>query len=188
MFRKLALIACTLVLVACGPGGEQNDLPPVNLPIANELQQQPNWCWVATTRQVLASLPNGPRQSTPPQCALAAAALGTSAAQCCGNPTACNVPGTLQQQQFLLANYGGRVSSIAPPTDPFTLYQTIQSGYGVILFIRGSGLVGHFVVLRGMFWQGGVPYVVVNDPLQYFPASLQFQQLLQFWQAALVVG
>lgn len=188
MFRKIACIVCAWLLIACGPGDEQNQLPPVSLPIANELQQQPNWCWVATTRQVLVSLPNGPRQSTPPQCALAAAALGTSAALCCGNPAACDFPGSPQQQQLLLAAYGGRSSTIAPPTDPITLYQAIRAGYGVILFIRGSGRVGHVVVLRGMYWQAGIPYVVVNDPLQYFVAAVPFQELLQFWQAALVVG
>jgi hypothetical protein len=186
--RLLALLLGGL-LSACG-GGESAPFGPqaVTLPIPNELQQQTSWCWVATSRQVIASLPNGPGASTPSQCMLASDALGAQPGFCCQYPAMCDVPGTMQQQQYLIAKYGGRYSAVSPPTDPVTLYQTIASGYAVILLIRGSGLVGHFVVLRGMFWQNGVPYVVVNDPMSFFPTTYPFNLLLPYWQAAIVVA
>ena len=191
LMRFLITLAVSALLLACGPGDSPSPsgaLPPVILPIANEVQQKPNWCWVATSRQVIASVPGGPGQSTPPQCVLAADALGVSPADCCSGSSFCDVPASMQSQQYLIRKYAGRPSAVYPPTTAESLYQTIRAGYGVILTIRGTGLVGHVVVLRGMVWENGVPYVIVNDPSSYFPSTIPFQELVPYWQAAIVVS
>ena len=95
----------------------------------------------------------------------------------------------MQQIQQLIAYYGGRYSSIVPPTDPRTVYNTLASGQPIIMLVRSSPYsdIGHFVVIRGMEWFGGEPVLLINDPLAYFSRPIPFAQIAQYWQAAIVV-
>lgn len=165
---------------------------PVDLPIQNIRQETEVWCWAAVSQQIVAAL-KGP-QSTPPQCALVAMANGAPPQACCGgqNP-ACVRTGTLQQIQGLISQFGGRPSAFAPPTDPMTLYNTLASGRAVILALRSAQGSGHVIVVRGMAFQptgdGGVePVLFVNDPMAYYTQPIPFRNLVNMWEAAIIVN
>lgn len=165
---------------------------PVDLPIQNIPQETQVWCWAAVSQQVIAAL-KGP-QATPPQCALVAMANGAPPQACCGgqNPS-CVRTGTLQQIQGLIAQFGGRPSAFATPTDPMTLYNTLANGHAVILALRSGQGSGHVVVVRGMAFQptadGSVePVLFVNDPMAYYTQPIPFRNLVNMWESAIIVN
>jgi hypothetical protein len=119
-------------------------------------------------------------------------ANGAPAQACCGgyNPNCVRV-GSLQQIQFLIAQFGGRYSQIAPPADPMALYNTLAAGHPIILHVSSGMGASHVVVLRGMWFQptpyGAEPMLAINDPLSYFTQPVPFSRLMQIWIAAIVV-
>ena len=168
------------------------ELPrPVDLGIRNILQETQVWCWAAVAQQIILHL-RGPND-TPPQCALVAIAYNAGPEYCCNAPQACLLVGNIQQIQLLIGHFGGRYSSIAAPTDPMTVYNTLASGRPIIMLVRSSptGNVGHFIVIRGMEWRatpfGGEPVLYVNDPLSYYTQPIPFAQIARIWQNAIVV-
>lgn len=165
--------------------------PPVDLPIPNIPQQTQVWCWAAVAQQIIQAQV-GPMR-TPDQCALVAMANGAHPGICCSgvNP-ACIRTGSLPQIAGLVAQFGGRVSSYAPPADPMTLYRTLSSGRPVILHIQSSTFSTHVVVLRGMaFTQtpwGVEPVLFINDPLAYYTQPVPFSRIAPLWIDALVIN
>lgn len=164
--------------------------PPVDLPIQNIPQQTQVWCWAAVAQQIIMAT-RGP-QATPPQCALVARAFGQHPNSCCGNPANCTVTGQLPQIQALIAEFGGRHSSVQRPTDPMTLYQTLAAGKAIIMAVKSSPFAGHVVVLRGMAWMptpyGTVePMLIINDPMAYYTQPVPFSQVAQIWEQAIVI-
>ncbi len=174
------------------PGwGPQPQLPPpVDLPIQNIPQETQVWCWAAVAQQIIMAT-RGP-QATPPQCALVARAYGQHPNSCCGNSANCTVTGQLPQIQGLIAEFGGRHSSVQRPTDPMTLYQTLAAGKAIIMAVKASPFSGHVVVLRGMAWMptpfGTVePMLIINDPMAYYTQPMPFSQVAQIWEQAIVI-
>lgn len=171
----------------------QGLLPPVNLPISNIPQQTQVWCWAAVAQQIILAK-KGPTQ-TPPQCALVAMAHNQHPNFCCtgsGNP-ACVKTGSLQQIQYLIGQFGGAYSSLAPPTDYMTLYNTLASGKAIILQVRSGQMSAHVIVLTGIYFiqnQSGfiVPMLNINDPLSYYGQTIPYQTLIQSWMSAIVVN
>lgn len=163
--------------------------PPVDLGILNVPQETPVWCWAAVAQQIILRL-NGPT-GTPPQCGLVATAFNVPPSHCCQVPTPCATTGSLQQIQALIAHFGGRWSSLAPPASPMTIYQTLTSGRAVIMAVQSSPYSGHVVVIRGMAWvatpAGIQPMLYINDPMSYFTQPIPFQAIANYWQAAIVV-
>lgn len=161
--------------------------PPVDLGIQNIPQQTPVWCWAAVAQQIIYRL----QGAAPPQCELVAAAFNTAPQYCCQAPTPCMTTGSLQQIQALIAYYGGRWSSTAPPANPMVVYQTLASGRAIIMAVQSSPYSGHVVVIRGMAWvptpMGLQPVLYVNDPMSYFTQPIPFANLAQYWNAAIVV-
>ncbi|MDO6568598.1 papain-like cysteine protease family protein [Alteromonas sp. 1_MG-2023] len=163
--------------------------PPVDLGIQNISQQTQVWCWAAVAQQIIAAI-NGP-QNTPQQCVMVAIANNASPQYCCNNTQGCMVTGSLQQIQSLIAHFGGRYSSIAPPADPMTIYNALASGKAIIMAVRSSPYSGHVVVIRGMHWIqtrfGFQPVLLINDPMSHFTQPVPFQNLAAIWQAAILV-
>lgn len=164
--------------------------PPVDLQIQNIPQQTPVWCWAAVAQQIILRL-QGP-DATPSQCELVAIANGAAPTLCCYYPVQCAVTGSLPQIQGLIAQFGGSYSSLEPPTDPMTLYNTLASGRAVILALQSPVVnTGHVVVLRGMEWTptayGPQPVLYVNDPMSYFTQPVPYTRIVQMWSAAIVV-
>ena len=161
----------------------------VDLPIQNLPQETGVWCWAAVSQQIIMAT-YGP-QATPPQCALVARAYGQHPDSCCQMPQNCTVTGTLTQIQGLIGEFGGRYSSIVPPTDPMTVYNTLAAGKAIIMAVKASPNAGHVIVIRGMFWEptasGVQPFLVVNDPMSYFTQPIAFSALAQHWEAAIVI-
>jgi Papain-like cysteine protease AvrRpt2 len=165
--------------------------PPVDLPIQNLRQESPVWCWAAVAQQIV-MFANG-AERTPPQCALVAMANRAHPVACCGGYNqACLTTGSIQQIQWLIAQFGGRYSSYAPPADAMTLYQTLASGRPIIAQLRTGQTSAHVVVIRGMSFiqtQVGVqPVLHINDPLAYFTQPVLFQQIVPVWMSAIVVN
>ena len=165
--------------------------PPVDIPIQNIPQQTPEWCWVAVAQQIiLASV--GPQQ-TPPQCALVAMANDAPPQACCSgyNPS-CVRTGSMQQIQFLIGQFGQHASSIAPPTDAATLYNTLRSNKPIILQVQSGPGTSHVVVLRGMSFlptsQGPIPILHINDPMAIYTQPVPYSNLLGIWLDAIVVN
>ena len=187
-FIKLLILTC---LMSVSQLNYANHLPPVNLQIQNILQEMPTWCWAAVSQQII--LRSKGRSNTPPQCGLVAVANNTKPQYCCSNYQNCSVTGSLQQIQGLISRFGGHYSSINPPANPMVLYQTLRSGRPIIMAVRNSPLMGHVVVLTGMHWvmsPNGSHYAVlhINDPMSYFTQPVPFQNIAQYWQAAIVVN
>ncbi|MCP5180594.1 MAG: papain-like cysteine protease family protein [Pseudomonadales bacterium] len=163
--------------------------PPVDLPIQNLRQETQVWCWAAVAQQIIMAT-RGP-QATPPQCALVARAYSQRPETCCGMPWNCTVTGNLQQIQGLIAEFGGRYSQIAAPTDPMTLYSTLSAGRAIILAVKSSPFAGHVIVLRGMAWvptwNGVQPVLYINDPMAYYTQPVPFEAIARMWDAAIVV-
>lgn len=189
---KIKCLTAVLLLFFSVDASSQTIPPSVNLPISNIPQQTQVWCWAAVAQQIIqASLGS---DQTPPQCALVAMAYGANPNVCCagmGNP-ACVRTGSLEQIQYLIAQFGRRFSSLAPPTDPMTLYNTLASGRPVILAVRTGIISSHVIVLTGMSFPpdgfGGVtPVLHINDPLAHFTQPLAFQSLIPIWMSAIVV-
>lgn len=173
-----------------GPTQAQQPPPPVDLPIQNIPQETQVWCWAAVAQQIILAT-HGP-QATPPQCALVARAYGQHPNTCCANPANCTVTGQLPQIQGLIAEYGGRHSSVQHPTDPMTLYQTLAAGKAIIMAVKSSPFSGHVVVLRGMAWMptpfGTMePMLIINDPMAYYTQPVPFSQIAQIWEQAIVI-
>ena len=185
MHRRL-LLSAAACLVATPSRAKPGMLPKIDLGIVNIPQQTPLWCWAAVAEQII----TWRRGTSPPQCALVAAAFGASAQRCCGWPQSCMTTGGLEQIQALLAPFGGGASWITPPADPMALYRTLSDERPVILAVRSTPHGGHVVVLRGMARVpapgGPMPVLHVNDPLAHFTRPVVFAQLRPHWQAAIV--
>lgn len=164
--------------------------PPVDLGIQNIPQDTSVWCWAAVAQQIILAS-SGP-SGTPPQCGLVAIASNTPPQYCCQMPTPCMRTGYLQEIQRLILHFGGRFSSIAPPTDPMTVYQTLASRRAIIMAVQSSPFTGHVVVIRGMAWVptpiGVQPVLYVNDPMGFFTQPVPFIDILPYWRAAIVVS
>lgn len=187
-FIKLLMLIC---LISVSQLNYAHHLPPVNLNIQNILQDTPVWCWAAVSQQIILRS-KGP-SNTPPQCALVAVANNTNPQYCCSNYQNCSVTGSLQQIQWLISRFGGHYSSIQPPANPMIVYNTLRSGRPIIMAVQNSGLAGHVVVLTGMHWvmsSNGTHHAVlhINDPMSHFTQPVPFQNIAQYWQAAIVVN
>jgi hypothetical protein len=162
---------------------------PVDLPIANTRQETQVWCWAAVAQQIIMAS-RGPR-ATPSQCALVGMAYGRGSQACCQNPGSCVTTGSLEQIQGLVRDFGGRGSSVARPTDPMTVYNSLAAGHAIVMAVRSSPYEGHVVVLRGMAWQqtpyGMQPVLFINDPMAYFTQPVPFDNIARYWEAAIVI-
>jgi len=190
----LKFITQTALIIALAIGGGQAlaqtfPPPPVDLPIKNIPQETQVWCWAAVAQQIIMAT-RGP-QRTPPQCALVARAYGNHPQSCCSGAQNCAVTGSLEQIQGLIAEFGGRHSQLAPPTDAMSLYATLSAGKAIIMAVKSSPMSGHVVVLRGMGWMqtpyGPKPMLFINDPMAFFTQPVPFEQIAQYWESAIVV-
>ena len=187
--KMLAFFLALTLSLAISPVRAQ--VPPsVDLGIQNIPQETPLWCWAAVAQQIIFALrgPNG----TPPQCGLVAIASNVPPQYCCQMPTPCMRTGHLQEIQGLILHFGGHPSSIAPPTDPMTIYRTLASRRAIIMAVQTSPFSGHVVVIRGMAWvptpMGVQPVLFVNDPMGFFTQPIPFMNILPYWSAAIVVN
>ena len=189
--RVCCVIACMVGVSLLPPSAAAQQLPrPIDLGIQNIVQETSVWCWAAVAQQIILRLQG--RDRTPAQCELVATANRALPGYCCSFPAQCAVPGSLPQIQKLIGQYGGRYSSLAPPTDPMTLYNTLALGRAIILSLHSPYVrVGHVVVLRGMEWvptiYGAQPVLYVNDPMEHFTQPVPYVNILQMWSAAIVV-
>lgn len=161
--------------------------PPVNLNIQNRLQETEVWCWVAVSQEIIIYL----RGDSPSQLELAAIGYNIPIQVAHQNPSLCVKPGSLQQIQSLIYQFGGHPSAIASPTDPITLYNSLREGHPIILQIGSVNGMAHVIVIRGMEfvnWNGNIiPVLCVNDPMSIYIQPLRFDNLIRMWKAAIVV-
>ena len=159
---------------------------PVDLGIPNISQETMVWCWVAVAQQIIFWKTG----SAPSQCALVAMANAVHPANCCGGNPQCHVTGQLQQIQYLIAQFGGSMSTISPPAGPGPVYNTLLARQAIIMAVQSSPYMGHVVVIRGMSCYGSNPILHINDPMGWPMLSqpTPFQQIMPYWSAAIVVA
>ncbi|RBP53526.1 papain-like cysteine protease family protein [Arenicella xantha] len=186
----LVVVFVFLASTKIGVANAQNLPRPIDLRIQNISQQTPVWCWAAVAQQIVMSLQGV--QGTPAQCSMVAIANNKPPQYCCSDFRRCSVTGSLQQIQGLIAHFGGRYSSINPPADPMTIYNTLLAGRPIIMAVKTTPYAGHVVVIRGMKWintrYGPRAILLINDPLAFFSAEVDFQSIGPYWQAAIVVN
>jgi Papain-like cysteine protease AvrRpt2 len=180
-----------LEVVAMDRASAQVGLPPVvDLGIINIPQQEPEWCWLAVSEQIIRWKRGG---QSPLQCQMASLADNFPPGVCCLPPNPaiaqiCGRGGALPEIQALIARFGATFSQITPPTDPMTLYQILRAGHPVIVALQETPYAGHVVVVRGMDWLAGGPVLFVNDPMSYFTQPVPFQSLVFLhWDAGIIV-
>ena len=185
MLSRRSVISGGLASILAGPSASAQ-CAPVDLRIFNIRQQTQVWCWAAVAQQII----NWKTGNSPPQCALVAMANNAPPQYCCSGNPQCVVTGSLQQIQWLVAQFGGAFSTIAPPAGPYPVYQTLSSGRAIIMAVQSSPVSGHVVVIRGMSCSGDHPILFVNDPAgwTFFSQPVPFGQLVPQWQAAIVVA
>ena len=160
---------------------------PVNLGIQNILQQQSNWCWAAAAQQII----YWALGSAPAQCQLVAQANNASANGVCSFPGNANVPGSMNQIQYLIGQHIGAFSNLSGPGSPAQVYQTLANNRPIIMLVNpGFSTVGHFVVIRAVGCSGPNFWIQLNDPLNFsgFPTTVTYQQIAPMWQGAIIVG
>lgn len=187
-----------LLMLTCSRVANAQVPPPVDLGIQNISQQTQVWCWVAVVEQIAHWRAQTPIPQSPHQCELVSRANNFQQPYCCnpqGNQQlirACHRTGHTSEIIGLLNLTSGGYAALAPPTDPMTLYNTLASGRPIIMQVKTSPYAGHVVVLRGMAWVntpfGVQPVLLINDPLAFFTQPVPFQQLLPYWQSAIVVN
>lgn len=181
MRRRAFLLS---VLAAMVPQQSNAQCQTIDLGVPNIPQQTPVWCWAAVAQQIIV----WQQGQSPNQCALVAMANNAPSQFCCtGNPQ-CHVTGNLQQIQWLIHQFGGKLSSIHPPAGPDVLYATLANHRPVIMAVQSSPFSGHVVVLRGISCYGPQVVLHINDPMSYFTQPIPFQNVIQFWSAAIVVS
>ncbi|HXO22309.1 MAG TPA: papain-like cysteine protease family protein [Thermoanaerobaculia bacterium] len=187
-WRTMALVFMTSLFVSASAFSQYPS--PVDIPIQNIPQETPEWCWAAVAQQII--LASVGLQQTPPQCALVAMANNAPPEVCCSGNPACVRTGSVQQIQFLIGRFGRHASSLAPPTDPFTLYNTLAANRPVILQVMSGPGTTHVVVLRGMSFvptpQGPMPVLYINDPMAIYTQPVPYFNLLRIWVNAIVVN
>ncbi len=185
MLTRRKFIAASGAAALAG-GRAEAQCAPIDLGIPNIAQETQVWCWAAVAQQIIYWL----RGEAPPQCALVAMANNAPPGYCCGGNPQCVVTGSLQQIQYLIAQFGGAYSQIAPPAGPQAVYETLSWGRPIIMAVQLSPYAGHVVVIRGMGCYGAEPVLNVNDPMRWnhFGEPVAFRQLVPYWSAAIVVG
>jgi Papain-like cysteine protease AvrRpt2 len=189
--RSALRLAILYLAISAGPSAApaQQTPPPVDLGIQNIPQETIVWCWAAVAQQIVLAAQGHSR--TPPQCAMVGMANGAHPQFCCNYPSQCMVTGSLQQIQWLIAQFGGHASKLTLPADPLSLYHELAAGHPVIMAVQSSPYSGHVVVIRGMEWiqtaTGVEPILLVNDPMGYFTQPVPFRQIAYYWRAAIVV-
>ncbi|MFX4223359.1 MAG: papain-like cysteine protease family protein [Thalassobaculum sp.] len=168
------------------PGRSEAQCAPIGLGIPNIPQETQVWCWAAVAQQII----YWKTGDAPPQCALVAIANGAHPGFCCSGNPQCAVTGHLQQIQFLIGQFGGSMSTIAPPAGPGPVYNTLSNGNAIIMAVQSSPFSGHVVVINGMSCYGPNAVLHINDPIGWPMLSqpVPFQQVLPFWSAAIVVS
>ena len=144
-----------------------------NEALAIQVQERSNWCWVASTQDVLAQVGINKTQTE-----IASRLLGAPIDQ----------PAYAIQVAGLLNSYGMTAWEIQVPASPQQLQSTLNSGWRIIALARPtSSAVGHFIVLQAANSYG---QVVISDPANGNTYVSSVSQLYSQWHwiESVVVG
>ena len=149
-------------------------------------QQNGDWCWLACAQMCMSYGHAGQSYS---QEQLLEFGYGLPAGACSNDNPRCNIPGTAQQIQTLLQTAGNQSSSLTGPLDPGQVRDELADKHPIVIFLRTSPTIGHFVVVSGIFPANtdGSPTLVLNDP--YFgKLEMPYQKVRGLWEQSLVVA
>lgn len=136
-------------------------------------QEMRNWCWAASTQDVLAQV--GIRVS---QSQVAARLLGS----------VYDRPAHVAEVAALLNSYGLKAWVVGIPASPAELRQTLQSGWRIVALAQPNGPgVGHFIVLQAADNLGNV---TLSDPATGMDSTVPVGVLYRNWRwmGSVVVG
>ena len=121
-------------------------------------QSQDNWCWAANSASISIFYDAA---STWTQCSIACQALAN--ANCCLNPTLCNVAWYLERALTITGNFSGAV--IPGQLDANAITAQIDQGKIIGVRIGWSGGGGHFVSIYGYNQAPTDFFVAIGDPI-----------------------
>jgi len=137
-------------------------------------QRAKNWCWAACIQSLIEQSSGTYYSQT------------QIAADLDGWPR--DRPAHIAEVVNLLRFYGFRSWSTGRIGSPTELYNTLNSGWKLIAFVRpGGGQVGHFIVVQGIDARG---FIVMSDPWYGSTLSYTLKDLYQGyrWEDSIVVG
>lgn len=141
--------------------------PSQNLGLAEQYQQETNWCWAATAVSI--ALYYDPA-STWTQCSLANKALNQTT--CCSNgaSSACNQPWYLDR---VLAITGHLHSTSNGKSSFQGIINEISAGRPIGIRIAWNGTGAHFPAVDGFDNRGSAPTIDLQDPI-FGPSTQDF--------------
>lgn len=186
--KKIIVFSLLMIFITVFTTYSQPTLPSIDLYIANIPQDTQCWCWAAVAQQIITKY----RGISLTQCYLVAKAKNLPVSYCCQNSMPCrSMLGHLNEIRYLIQLFGGRYSSIAPPTHPTILYGALQQGKAIIISVQTSPSTSHVIVIRGMRWlqtnYGLKAVLLINDPMNYYSSEVFFDSILSSWHSAIVV-
>lgn len=170
--------------------------PTLEYNIPHLPQEEPLWCWAAAAQQAIGWVNRG---YAPTQCAIVALAHGIDVEKCCGDREGvCAKTGEIPAIGRLVSLFGGEAYELADvPRDPKVIYNIVQQGQTLLIRLRPApheeaAGIRHMIVVRGIEW---VPLpnrrlganLLYNDPLGSGIRSVNFQEIVGFFEQALVV-
>ena len=159
-------------------------------------QEEPLWCWAAAAQQAIGWVNRG---YAPTQCAIVALAHGIDVETCCGDREGiCAKTGEIPAIGRLVSLFGGEAYELATvPRDPKQIYNIVSKGQTLLIRLRpapndAAAGIRHMIVVRGIEWTP-LPNrrlganLLYNDPLGSGIRSVNFQEIVGFFEQALVV-
>ncbi len=170
--------------------------PTIELNIAPSQQEESLWCWAAAAQQAVGWANRG---KAPAQCEIVAMVHGIDAAACCADPKGvCNVTGEIPEIIQLVRRFGGQAQNVAVPRTPKEVYDTISQNKTLLIRLRPQPReqavgIRHMIVVRGVEWfrmpNGRIQAkLLYNDPLGEDQRAVDFDEILGFFEQAMVVS
>ena len=179
MSKKLLLMTGLMIIASTWSFSQV----PVFVPVQNISQQNPGWCWAAVSEQII----KWKKHRSPKQCELVSEFKKEVNDDCCATPSICNKPGSLQQVQGLLNQFGITYSDMLPLPNARSLYSILEDNHVVVVFVQSSSVVGHCIVIMGIESGNDWTTVYVNDPTGTYEQAMPMTKLLSLWSVAIAI-
>lgn len=192
--RKVSALLIASLVVShgqCLPFCASTLPAPIFLNVPFVPQSNSNWCWAASSEMAVRYFNNGQGFT---QCQMLEIGYNIQGGLCCSGSPLCNQQGDIATIQRLIGFFSGRNSLIASALNPNELYSVLQNGRPIVAHLNlATG--GHFVVLKGMsfgliptpFGSSLVETVFLNDPAGILSSAISYADLVQVWDASVIV-
>lgn len=151
----------------------------VDIPITNITQQASSWGSLAISEQIIDYLDTNTSES---QCQLSAQITHVAEVVCCFDDKYCQTNEEFSVIKSILNRKNISFIDQSKPDNPKDLYQVLVAGHPIIVRYNNR-----YVLVRGLFYKGNVPYVAINDPSEASTTHLTFEILKTYWRSGIQV-